>query len=242
MIDSIIVFVQKYDELIDRIDFDWEFISNDGKNYGYDGNIVHPDDPKNFAALIESLRKQLDNKGFEHVELTAAVSGVPDYIRMLPVPAMVKYLDAINIMTYDYMSSEFGLTLAGHQSNLFSTTYAPKSVKTAVDTFMQMGAPANKLVIGVAFYSRGFANTAGLGKSSNGVVSDRSTEPGMCDYASLPRDGAVEYWDPDAKAGYSYDPVKKILNSYDTVRAVAEKSKFVHEMGLKGVIGTISEF
>jgi len=39
----------------------------------------------------------------------------------------------------------------------------------------------------------------------------------MCDYRSLPREGATEYFDPYARAGYSYDPVKKILNSYDTV-------------------------
>ena len=63
----------------------------------------------------------------------------------------------------------------------------------------------------------GFANTEGLGKPSSGVVGDMSHDAEMCDYKTLPRSGAIEYFDPYARAGYSYDPQKKILNSYETV-------------------------
>lgn len=52
----------------------------------------------------------------------------------------------------------------------------------------------------------------------------------------MPREGATEYWDDVAKASYSYDPVKKILNSYDTPKSIQEKCKYVWEKGLAGVI------
>lgn len=199
-------------------------------------------DPQNFALFIKSLRETLDAANFNNIEITACTSSDPALIQQLPLADMILYLDTINIMTYDFMSSSWGTTLAGHHTNLYSTSYAPKSVKLAVDTFLSFGVPADKLVIGAAYYSRGFANTAGLGLTSTGIVSDTSGETGVCDYSSLPRAGATEYWDDVAKATYSYDPIKKILNSYDSVQSVTEKANYIWAMGLKGIIGTVLKF
>lgn len=59
---------------------------------------------------------------------------------------------------------------------------------------------------------------------------------GVVPYHMLPRPGATEYFDEESKAGYSYDPVKGIVNTYDTVPSVLEKCKIVHEKNLKGII------
>ena len=170
------------------------------------------------------------------MEITACATGNPSFMTALPLVEMVCYLDAINIMTYDFASSSWGQCLAGHHSNLYSTSYAPLSVDRAVQAYLDAGVPADKIVIGAVLYSRGFANTKGIGNSSSGVVEDRSWEDGVCDYKSLPRPGAIEYWDDKAKASYSYDSKKKILNSYDTPRSVSEKVRYVWEKGLKGII------
>ena len=72
-----------------------------------------------------------------------------------------------------------------------------------------------------------------------------SWEAGVCDYSSLPRPGSTEYWDDVAKATFSYDPIKKILNSYESVRSAKEKGfpvifniivDYVWKHGLKGII------
>jgi chitinase len=102
--------------------------------------------------------------------------------------------------------------------------------------FLSLGVPASKLVIGGAAYSRAFANTEGLGKSSSGISPDKSWEDGVCDYKSLPREGAREYWDDEAKAAYSYDPIKKVLTSYDDHRSIAAKMQYIKDMGLQGLI------
>jgi chitinase len=67
-------------------------------------------------------------------------------------------------------------------------------------------------------------------------VADRSWEPGICDYSSLPRPGASEYWDALAHATYSYDPVQRILHSYDSVESVRAKCDYVRRMGLAGIV------
>ena len=43
-------------------------------------------------------------------------------------------------------------------------------------------------------------------------------------------------WDDQAKAGYSYDATKRIMNTYDTTEAVRAKCDYIKEKGLGGLI------
>eukprot|EP00842_Homolaphlyctis_polyrhiza_P004192 jgi/Hompol1/4774/HPOL_003868-RA len=229
--------LDRFNNLISRIDLDWEHVSPPGENHGHPSNVTRPTDSENYAAFLLMLRASLDlNPSHRNVAITACASGNPPAILALPLATMSQVLQSINIMTYDFASSAFGPTVAGHHTNLFSTPYASSSVHLAVETFIKAGVPPHKLVIGVATYSRGFANTDGLGQPSNGVVSDSSFEPGVCDYKSLPRPGAKEIWDPKACATVSFDKSKRIINSYDTVESVREKCRYVWERGLGGII------
>jgi chitinase len=56
------------------------------------------------------------------------------------------------------------------------------------------------------------------------------------DYKQLPMAGAEEQWDDHAKASYSYDSQRRVLNSYDNPRAVREKCEYVKRRGLGGLI------
>src|SRR6202012_3638591 len=68
-------------------------------------------------------------------------------------------LDYINLMTYDY--SQDSLHRSIHHTNLYpSKKYVlarQNSVFQTVADFEEAGVPANKLVVGVAFYGRGEA-------------------------------------------------------------------------------------
>src|SRR5436190_13033069 len=61
-------------------------------------------------------------------------------------------------------------------------------------------------------------------------------EQGVVDYKNLPIAGAVEMWDDHAPAGYSYDAARKVMNTYDTPRAVEAKCDYVKQKGLGGLI------
>jgi chitinase len=182
-VNGIIAILKNNHGLFDVVDIDWEHIryfgilnfSPPGQNYGNSGNATSPHDGANFAQFIYLLRQNLDLYS-SAIEITACVTGNPGMMSALPIAEMACYLDAINIMTYDFSSSSWGDCLAGHHTNLYSTPYASLSVDKAVEAYLNAGFPASKIVIGAALYSRGFANTSGLGHASSGLVSDKSWE------------------------------------------------------------------
>lgn len=231
VIDSIINWFQRY-PIFDGVNIDWEYLSNDGVNYGQEGNIARKEDASNFMEFLKLLRQRLPN-----YRISMCVSGAASKAKF-PISSVAALVDELHIMTYDFASSAFGDTVSRHQTNLFRGDHCVNSVHDAVEFYLGHGVPANKLFIGAAFYSRGFADSEGLGKScrSGAVVADKSWEDGVCDYKSLPRPGAIEYWDEGASAGYSYDKDRKILNSYDTVESMTAKSRYVRERGLGGII------
>ncbi|KAI9326350.1 glycoside hydrolase, partial [Zopfochytrium polystomum] len=227
-----------YPGVFNRVDLDWEHISPPGKNYGEAGNEVRAEDPANFAAFLRLLRETLDATGRHHFEISACVVADPEKMVALPIQAMVQYLTTLNVMTYDFASSAWGPTPTAHNSNLRSTPYARLSVTLAVDHLLSLGVPANKIVIGAVLYSRGFANTDGIGHPSHGRVPGGSgnDDGGVLMYSELPPAGAAELYDAAAGAGYAYDAVRRVLWSYDTVESAREKCRFVWERGLRGVI------
>ena len=74
--DSIIKFFKDY-PFFNGIDFDWEYVSNDGKNYGNEGNIVHPDDSKNFQAFLKMLRSKMQQNSFGNYIIGMCVVAAP---------------------------------------------------------------------------------------------------------------------------------------------------------------------
>jgi chitinase len=63
-----------------------------------------------------------------------------------------------------------------------------------------------------------------------------SWEKGTVDYKSLPIAGAQEYIDPESKGAYSYDPVKRVLNTYDNRESIIEKCRIIYEKNLGGML------
>src|SRR5947207_15508135 len=114
--------------------------------------------------------------------------------------------------------------------------YGPYSVSGAVNAYTSRGVPPSKIYIGAPLYSRGFSGSNGLGTPATGPSPDTSWESGVVDYKALPRPGAVEKWDNQAQAGYSYDENRKVMNTYDVPQAVNAKCDYVKKMGLGGVI------
>lgn len=60
--NSIVDFLKKY-PFFDGVDFDWEYLSTDGKNYGNDGNVVDARDGENFRLFLILLRNKLNLLG-----------------------------------------------------------------------------------------------------------------------------------------------------------------------------------
>ena len=112
----------------------------------------------------------------------------------------------------------------------------PYSVSGAVKAYTSRGVPPSRIYIGVPLYSRGFSGSNGMCTPATGPAPDTSWEPGVVDYKSLPVEGAVEMWDAQAQAGYSFDASRRVVNTYDVPGAVIAKCDYIKQMGLGGVI------
>ena len=104
-----------------------------------------------------------------------------------------------------------------------------------MEAYTAAGIHRKKLVIGLPLYGRAFTNTAGLGQPFQGI-GEGSWEQGVWDAKVLPKAGAKEHWDDEAKASYSYDESARMLVSYDSKRAADWKTHWIKHEGLGGAM------
>ena len=93
------------------------------------------------------------------------------------------YLDWINIMSYDFFNSLTSTT--GHHAGLYRSELAAATDRNAdasVKQHLAAGIPARKLVLGAAFYGRGFA---GVKPQSNGLNQSYERYEGDHSYTDL---------------------------------------------------------
>jgi chitinase len=232
-VNSTLAILKKYN-IFNGISLDWEYPSNNGQNYGLEGNESRPEDARNFLLLIQELRDTFNNNGMSHYNISICCVCDPDKVHF-DIKSFVPYVDLFLLMTYDYHGFA-GETICAHHTNPRKSSSSKFSCEQSADYYISQGVPSNKICIGGAFYSRGYTDSDGIGKSGKGLSSDMTWEAGVVDYGKLPLAGATEYIDPESKGAYSYDPIKRILNTYDNKDSIIEKCKIIHEKNLTGLI------
>ncbi len=230
---SAVKIIEQYN--LDGVDIDWEYPAIAGEQ----GNVFRPEDKQNFTLMLKALRLELDSLEQLHKAkkmLTVAVGGFTNFIRHTEMNKVHQYLDYINLMTYDFYNGDF----AGHHTNLYNSkkypaeNYADKTFRE----FLAAGVPANKLVMGIAFYSRSFTlkenSIKGLGDS---VLSSRYGKGYTFIKDSLiNQKGFTAYHDKEAVASYIYNPATREYMTYDDEKSVKEKCKYVLKNNMGGVM------
>jgi chitinase len=244
---SCVAFMKKYD--FDGVDIDWEYPGGGG----LETNKTRTEDRQNFTLLLAELRKQLDAQGKldkKKYLLTIAAPAGPKTYKNIELDKIAVHLDWINLMTYDFHGSWSELT--NFNAPLFAAKADPTKDETirtrfnadaAVKAYLKAGIPADKLVLGVPFYGRGWS---GVKNVNNGLYQPASKTPpkgtweaGMFDYKDLAANYVGKYqrfWHDEAKCPWLYDEKAGIMIGYDDAESLRIKAEYVLEHRLGGVM------
>jgi chitinase len=222
---------------LDGIDIDWEY---PGQSVA--GIKSRPEDKQNFTLLLATLRKQLDaasaGRGGGRYLLTIA-SADREYFDHTEMDKLHVHLDWINVMTYDFFNSLTPIT--GHHAGLYAAALVgpnDRNADASIRQHLAAGIPADKLVLGVPFYGRGFAGVKPLHK---GVNQPYERFEAAHPYAELvekfiARQGFVREWDERAQAPFLWNAATRAFITYEDPQSIALKAGYVKAQRLGGMM------
>lgn len=235
---SCVKFMKDYD--FDGIDVDWEYPVGGGLQPGV------PADKHNYTLLLQELRAELDAQGVAdsaHYLLSIAAPAGPSTIEHLEVDQIHPYLDHINVMAYDFHGAWESTTNFNAPLHPSAGDPAPPgfNVAAAADAYLAKGAPAGKIVIGMAFYGHGWqgvgGNNQGLFQPASGPAPSMY-EAGTFEYRELAAlmPSYTRYWDDQAKVPWLHSPTSAVMISYDDAESLGLKATYVKDKGLGGAM------
>lgn len=223
---------------LDGLDIDWEYPGQRGA-----GNSFRAEDKQNYTALLKELRARFDaetRRTGKRLYLTIAAGASDDFLAHTEMKKVARYVDTVNLMTYDYYDAESD-RITGHHAPLYPSPADPQHVSAdgSVRAFEAAGVPARKIVLGVPFYGHVWGDVPdvqhglfqpGKKPASGGGAPFSQIEATMLGH------GFTRYWDPAARVPYLYNPETRTFVSYEDAQSVGEKCRYVLDRKLGGVM------
>ena len=228
--------------VFDGIDLDWEWPGSEGNA----GNVIRPEDKRNFTLLSAEFRKQLDalgRKNRKHYDLTAFLPAAPAKIDAgFEAKKIFKYLDFGTVQGYDFHGS--WEARANQQSALRVPRGAPDnpdfSVENTIDAWRDRGAPGSKLVLGIPYYGQGWTGITSGGNGLFGAATGGAPGKfavGTEDYKtlkSLPSQGFKVH--RDWRSGHTWLFDGTTFWTYDDPAQILQKTAYIRAEGLGGAM------
>lgn len=215
---------------LDGIDLDWEF---PGKS-----------DAGNFITLLEELYAEFKKDPERPLILSIAVPApVLLVVEGYRIPAIAKFADFVNLMTYDLHVYNWYTPFVDHNSPLFARSgelpiLNMLNLASSAEFWAQRGMPKSQIMVGIPTYGlswvlRNATNwqvgslATGRDKHGDGYV----TFPEVC---ALLKDGAQREYDDESKVPYLHK--EKLWVSYDDQASVALKATWIQSSGYGGTM------
>jgi chitinase len=217
---------QKYN--LDGIDLDWEYPAIEG----YPDHKYMKEDKTNFTELVKELRTAMGNKYL----LSFAAGGFNKFLEnSIDWDAVTPLLDFINLMTYDLTSGASKIT--GHHTPLYNNDIQKQSTDNCVSWLLQHNVPAEKLIVGAAFYARVWEKVEDI---NNGFwqagafkhfIPYRNFETFFSDTA-----GFNYHFDEKAKAPVYYSSSRQLFGTFDNPESIRYKCEYIRNKKLGGIM------
>ncbi|CAG2060286.1 unnamed protein product [Timema podura] len=191
-----------------------------------------------FADTLVALRNRFNPLG---LILTVACPSPSYYIRVsYDITRIAQNVDFINLMTYDFHNGYQSTT--GLNAPLYVRQTDPDkelNVYAGVENWLNNGAPAEKIVLGMGFYGTAFILTD---SSNNGVGAPASGAGGsggtlmynqICQ-SQMVDDGWNINWDEEADVPFANRGTLWV--GYDDPDSIAEKAQYALDKGLGGAM------
>uniref|UniRef100_G3MSZ2 GH18 domain-containing protein n=1 Tax=Amblyomma maculatum TaxID=34609 RepID=G3MSZ2_AMBMU len=221
---------------LDGIDIDWEFPMDirNGKAH--------------FTRLLQKLRTAFDDEakasGRQALILSAAVAAQSMLVKAsYDIPEIERYVDFINLMTYDLHLFKWYYPFSGHNSPLYGRRreigyFATLNMASSAEFWFSRGMPKAKIIVGIPTYGLVWklchriwhgvsCLTVGKGREGGGYIS----YPEVCKVIS---NGGKRIFDKQSKVPYVID--KNNWISYDDVTSVELKARWILSEGFGGIM------
>lgn len=208
--NSMLEVCEKYH--LDGIDIDWEYP-------GYNTGRATSVDKANYTLLMKKIKETFNAKDPTYL-LTAAIPGGPMATSRFDLAGSSKWLDYINIMTYDLNSGS-----STHHTALYpsSKTASGCTIDESYKNYINAGVPAEKLVIGLAFYGKYSGKTITYTKLRDTLLRKVGN-------------GVTYYFDDKACAPYLIDDATGTFYTYDDEVSIKAKCDYAIDKQIAGVM------
>lgn len=207
------------------VDIDWEYPGS--SNAGIQSS---PDDKQNYTLLLKAMRDGLDALTSEDGlprRLCIAISGSPYLIPNLECDKIGAIVDQVNLMTYDLQHAD----VASHHSALYASHPKVLSADACVKAYVQAGIPADKIMLGVAFYGHRWTTTNASPLNQPAEMKDTLTYTAIAKL--IKKTPEAVHYDEQAQAPYFSNG--KVFISFDNARSILQKKAYAKEKGLMGL-------